>query len=171
MKVLLTDFTWDDPVVERGVYTAAGHELVVAPAADEASLCAAAAGCAAITTCYARISPAVMDAAGPSLRHIARYGVGVDNIDITAASQRGLVVTNVPDYCVDEVSDQALALALDLVRRTTQLDRSMRQGTWAPQAAGPIHRLRGQTFGIIGLGRIGTASARKAAAFGLRVLA
>jgi D-3-phosphoglycerate dehydrogenase len=171
MRILLTDFTWEAPVVERSVYDAAGHELVIAGGKDEASLRQAAAGCAAITTCYARVSAAVMEAAGPSLRHIARYGVGVDNIDIAAATARNVLVTNVPDYCVDEVSDQAMALMLDLARRTTHLDRAMRAGTWAPQAAGPIYRLRGRTCGIIGLGRIGTAAARKAAAFGLTVIA
>lgn len=171
MKVLLTDFTWEAPVVEQAVYAAAGHELIVATDKDEASLCRAAPGCAAIATCYARVTAAVMDAAGPTLRHVARYGVGVDNIDIAAATARGILVTNVPDYCVDEVSDQALAMALDLARRTTGLDRAMRAGKWAPQAAGPIYRLRGRTFGILGLGRIGTASATKAAAFGFRVIA
>jgi D-3-phosphoglycerate dehydrogenase / 2-oxoglutarate reductase len=170
-KVLLTDFTWEAPVVERAVYEPAGLELVLPPATDEASLRAAAVGCVAITTCYARVTDGVMEAAGPNLRHVARYGVGVDNIDLAAARRRGLIVTNVPDYCVDEVSDEALALTLDLTRRTTQLDRSMRAGQWAPRAAGPIYRLRGRTFGIIGLGRIGTAAARKAAAFGFTVIA
>jgi D-3-phosphoglycerate dehydrogenase len=171
MKVLLTDFTWEAPVVEREVYGAAGHELIVAPDKDEASLCGVAAGCAAIATCYAKVTAAVMEAAGPGLKHVARYGVGVDNIDIEAATARGILVTNVPDYCIDEVSDQALAMTLDLARRTTALDRTMRAGKWAPQAAGPIYRLRGRTFGIIGLGRIGRASAAKATAFGLRVIA
>lgn len=171
MKVLLTDYTWEAPVVEREVFGGAGHELIVATGKDEASLCAAAPGCAAIATCYARVTAAVMDAAGPELKHVARYGVGVDNIDLEAATARGILVTNVPDYCIDEVSDQALAMMLDLARRTTALDRSMRQGKWAPQAAGPIYRLRGQTCGIVGLGRIGRASAAKAAAFGLRVIA
>jgi D-3-phosphoglycerate dehydrogenase len=171
MKVLLTDFTWEAPVVEQTLYGAAGHELIVAAGKDEESLCAAAPGCAAITTCYARVTARVMDAAGPSLKHVARYGVGVDNIDIAAATARGILETNVPDYCIDEVSYQALAMALDLARRTTALDRAMRAGQWAPQAAGPIYRLRGRTFGILGLGRIGTASAAKAVAFGFTVLA
>jgi D-3-phosphoglycerate dehydrogenase len=171
MRVLLTDFTWEAPVVERATYGAAGHELVVAPAGDEASLCAAAEGCAAITTCYAKVTARVIEAAGPGLRHVARYGVGVDNIDIAAATARGVLVTNVPDYCVDEVSDQALAMMLDLGRRTTALDRAMRAGQWAPQAAGPIYRLRGRTVGVIGLGRIGSATTAKVAAFGLRVIA
>lgn len=170
-KVLLTDFTWEAPVVEQRIYGAAGLELVVAPATDEAALCAAAVGCAAISTCYAKVTERVMDAAGSSLRHVARYGVGVDNIDIAAATARGAVVTNVPDYCIDEVSDQALAMMLDLGRRTTALDRTMRAGAWTPQAAGPIFRLRGRTCGIVGLGRIGRATAAKAAAFGLRVIA
>jgi D-3-phosphoglycerate dehydrogenase / 2-oxoglutarate reductase len=171
MRVLLTDFTWEAPVVERATYGAAGHELVVAPAGDEASLCAAAEGCAAITTCYAKVTARVIEAAGPGLTHVARYGVGVDNIDIAAATARGVLVTNVPDYCIDEVSDQAVAMMLDLGRRTTALDRSMRAGAWAPQAAGLIYRLRGRTCGVIGLGRIGSATAAKAAAFGLRVIA
>ncbi len=171
MRVLVTDTAWGWPAIEERILSAAGHELVLAPSGDEATLCAHAAGVGAIATCWAHVTEKVIDAAGPDLRHIARYGVGLDNIAVGYATQRGILVTNVPDYCFEEVADQTLALMLALARRVVQLDRAQRAGKWSPRAAGPIHRLRGATCGIVGLGRVGRAVAARASAFGMRVLA
>ena len=105
-------------------------------------------------------------------RIIARYGIGLDTIDLDAATERGIVVTNVPDYCIDEVSDHALAL--DRCRSpaaSTLLDRRVRTGSWTPTDARPLHRLRGRTLGLVGFGRIARALAVKAAALGFRVVA
>lgn len=170
MKVLVTDIAWPAPTVERAVFDAAGHELVLAESGDEATLRALASGCGAIATCWAQVPASVIEAAGPGLKHIARYGVGLDNIDVAFATAHGILVTNVPDYCVEEVADQTLALLLALARRTLQLDRALRTGTFSPQAAGQLHRLRGQTCGVVGLGKVGAAVARRAAAFGMRVI-
>lgn len=102
---------------------------------------------------------------------IARCGVGYDNIDIKAAGQRGIVVCNVPDYGTNEVADHAIALLLALRRGLGPYNESVRdRRRWEWQDGRPLHRLTGQTIGIVGLGRIGTATAKRAAAFGLKVL-
>ena len=107
----------------------------------------------------------------PKLRSIVRYGVGVDSIDLAAAAEKGIIVSNVPDYGTDEVSDHALALLLALTRRIVVANRSVRDGVWDYSALLPAHRLRTLTLGIVGLGRIGTALAAKAQALGLTIIA
>jgi D-3-phosphoglycerate dehydrogenase/C-terminal binding protein len=102
---------------------------------------------------------------------IGRCGVGVDNIDLKAAGKRGIVVTNVPDYGTNEVADHAIALLLALTRGITQHNEAVRdRGSWAWRGVQPLFRLTGRTIGIVGLGRIGTATAKRAASLGLRVL-
>jgi D-3-phosphoglycerate dehydrogenase len=115
------------------------------------------------------VTPEVMDAL-PSLRLIVRAGVGYDQIDVAAATARGIAVANAPTYGTDDVAEHALALLLAWARRVPQLDRGMRSERWPAVAQFPIHRLRGQTLGIVGLGRIGSALARRARGIGLRVL-
>jgi len=102
---------------------------------------------------------------------IVRFGVGYDVVDIIAAREHGIPVCNVPDYCTEEVADHAMALLLSLARRIPALNDAVRQDPtpWSYAAAGPIHRIPGKTLGIVGLGRIGTAVAMRAKAFGLRV--
>lgn len=104
-------------------------------------------------------------------RVIARCGVGFDNIDIKAAGKRGIIVCNVPDYGTNEVADHAIALLLTLTRGITRYNEAIRdRGSWTWKDAQPLWRLTGRTIGIIGLGRIGTATAKRAAALGLHVL-
>jgi D-3-phosphoglycerate dehydrogenase len=102
---------------------------------------------------------------------IARFGIGVDNIDIDAATERGIVVTYVPDYCVDEVSDHAMTLLLALVRKVTFANQLVQSGRWELPAVGALHRIRGKTLGLVGLGKIPQALVPKAQAFGIDVIA
>src|SRR5215469_3795571 len=103
-------------------------------------------------------------------RIIARFGVGVDNVDIGAATEAGIVVTNVPDYCSDEVSDHAMALLLALSRKVSFANTCVHAGGWEMSAVVPIHRLRGSVLGLVGFGRIAQLLTPKAKAFGLRVI-
>jgi D-3-phosphoglycerate dehydrogenase / 2-oxoglutarate reductase len=118
---------------------------------------------------YATVDAAWLDRM-PSCRAVIRYGVGVDTIDVEAATARGVWVVNVPDYGTDEVADHALALILALLRGVAVLDRSVRAGGWDERAAGELRRFSRLTLGVVGFGRIGAAVAHRAAAFGLRVL-
>jgi D-3-phosphoglycerate dehydrogenase len=106
----------------------------------------------------------------PRCRVIGRVGTGVDAIDLDAATQRGIYVTNVADYSIDEVSTQTLALLLAHVRRLPQYLALVKRGTWDSVGAGPIRRLRGMTLGVLGFGRIGQATVRKAVGLGLNVI-
>jgi D-3-phosphoglycerate dehydrogenase len=101
---------------------------------------------------------------------IGRYGIGLDNIDVAAATLHGIIVTNVPSYCVEEVSDHALALLLSLARKITFFDRAIKSGVYDLQAGTPLFRVRGRILGIAGFGRIGRALYRKARGLGLNVL-
>jgi D-3-phosphoglycerate dehydrogenase / 2-oxoglutarate reductase len=106
-----------------------------------------------------------------ALRVVAAPSVGVDHVDVEAATRRGVWVCHVPDYCVDEMADHALALLLALVRGVVELDRSVRAGVWSPSAAGALRRVSDVRLGVIGFGRIGRALARRARALDMEVVA
>jgi D-3-phosphoglycerate dehydrogenase len=119
---------------------------------------------------YAKIT-ADMIRKMPKCRVISRFGIGVDNVDIEAATRANIVVTKVPDYCIDEVSDHAMALLLALVRKIPSSSARTHGGRWEMKAVVPIHRLRGSVLGLAGFGRIPQLVAPKAIAFGMRVVA
>lgn len=169
-KILLTDYAWPDLDIETSILSEAGGELVVAKSQDVASLSAAAADADAIMTNWARVSAAVLSAA-PKCRIVARLGVGLDNIDVQFATERGIVVTNVPDYCVVEVAEHTIALLLALARKVAFYHHETKQGRYDLSAGPRLARIEGQTLGIIGLGNIGHRVATKAAALGLKVVA
>jgi len=170
MKVLLTDYAWADLDIETRALADVGAALVVAPAKDPAALAAAADDVDAIMTNWAKVTQQVIESA-PKLRIIARLGIGLDNIDVACATRRKIVVTNVPDYCLIEVAEHALALLLSLARKTAYYHQQTQSGVY-DLAAGPrLARIEGQTLGIVGLGNIGRRLAAKAAALGLAVIA
>ena len=172
-RILITDFVWPTTAPEREVLLAGlgdGVEVVEAPDGSEATLAALAADCDGIMTCFAQVTTAVVRAA-EKCRVISRYGVGVDNIAVDVATELGIPVTYVPDYCVDEVSDHVMALLLTWNRQVGFYDGVAKAGRWeGTPSPHPLTRLRGQTIGILGFGRIGRAVADKARAFGLAVL-
>jgi glyoxylate reductase len=114
----------------------------------------------------------LLDAAGPALRVVANHAVGYDNVDLAAASRRGVIVTNTPGVLTGATAELTIGLVLDLLRRITEGDRLVRSGTpwiWSPTFM-LGHGLSGRTLGIVGLGRIGRAVARLGEAFGMRVV-
>jgi D-3-phosphoglycerate dehydrogenase len=129
-----------------------------------------AADCDAIMTNWAKVPEPVI-AAAPRCKIIARLGIGLDNIDVAAATRRGIVVTNVPDYCVIEVAEHAFALLLAMSRKVAFYHHETKSGRYNLQAGPQLRRIEGQTLGILGLGNIGRRLAEKAAALGLSVLA
>lgn len=123
----------------------------------------------AVLTTYAKVT-AEMIAQMPRCRVISRFGVGVDNVDLPAATKAGMVVTRVPDYCLDEVSDHTMALLLALVRKIPSSNARTHAGKWEMKAVVPIHRLRGTVLGLVAFGQIPQLVAPKAQAFGIRVV-
>lgn len=107
----------------------------------------------------------------PNLKVIARYGIGVDIVDVKAARERGVLCTNVMGYCTDEVADHNITLLLMLLRRIPGFVDKTRNGSWHWSETGhPVHRFKNQTVGIIGLGRIGRNMANKLFSFGFKII-
>lgn len=168
-KVVVTDYVFPSLDVERAVLGAIDAEVTAFQAASDEDLVDVVGDADGLLVCYAPVTKRVIDRT-TRCRIIARYGIGVNNVDVDAASARGIVVTNVPDYCLEEVSDHALAMLLDCARRLTFLDRRVRAGRWLAKDAVPAFRLRGRTLGLVGFGRIPRLLAGKAQALGLRIL-
>jgi D-3-phosphoglycerate dehydrogenase len=167
---LITDVAWDDLHREQAVLAAAGIEAVDGRDANDAELARLARSADAILTCWRTVDAAMLAGAERCVT-VSRYGVGLDNINVDAATELGMVVTNVPDYCVEEVSDHTLALLLAHARRIPAYRDGTRSGGWDRNAIGPLRRLSSQTIGLVGYGGIGRRVAEKAAAFGMGVLA
>ena len=167
--VLVTDYAWPTLDIERKVLSKIGAELIVPKEGSQDELAALAPQADAILVNWNGCSAKVVAAAQKCVI-ITRYGVGVDNIDTAAATERGIIVANVPDYCMDEVSNEAMAMLLAGARRLVFYDRAVRNKVWAVKGGMPFPRVRGLTLGIIGFGRIGKTVAPKAQAFGLRLL-
>lgn len=137
------------------------------------AILAGVAGCDGILPLLSdRIDGEVMDAAGPALKVIANYAVGYDNIDLPAATARGIWVTNTPDVLTETTADLTWALLLAAARRISEGERYVRDGRW--RCWGPLlmlgHDVHGKTLGILGCGRIGAAVARRGRGFGMRLL-
>jgi D-3-phosphoglycerate dehydrogenase / 2-oxoglutarate reductase len=169
--VAVTDHVFLDLDQERALLAEAGHELrFEANAGSVEEVIEAVAGADAVLNCYANMPAEVIRTLDRCVV-IARYGIGLDTVDLDEATAKGILVTNVPDYCIDEVSDHALALILSITRGVVPLDRGVRTGSWNREAAPRIRRHSGMTLGLVGFGRIARALATKAAAVGFKVAA
>jgi D-3-phosphoglycerate dehydrogenase / 2-oxoglutarate reductase len=168
--VLLTDHVFGGLAHERKTLGEIGCTLEEAPDTEEATLAALAGDASAVMVCFAQITAPVIEAAAEGgCRIISRYGVGVDNIDVEAATRAGILVTYVPDYCLDEVADHAMALVLSVARRVVAGNQEVTAGGWKIPYAG-IRRLQGRRMALIGVGRIGRKVADRARAFGFEVV-
>ncbi|MCC6493858.1 MAG: C-terminal binding protein [Pirellulales bacterium] len=168
-RALYTDYPWADIAIERSILAEVDCEIVASPDNQEATLANLAPGVDAILTCWAKVTARVIDAAD-RCRHIARTGIGLDNIDVPHATSRGILVTNVPDYCINEVAEHALALIFALARNIAGYHLAAKQGQYDLVAGLPAERVSGKTLGIVGLGQIGKILAARAAAVGMRVV-
>nr|MDT0657189.1 C-terminal binding protein [Micromonospora sp. DSM 115978] len=151
-RVVVTDQVFPDVEVERALIEAAGGTLEVA-SGDRAEVLARAKDADALLNTYFALSAA--DIAGlDRCKVIARYGIGVDNVDLAAATAAGIAVTNVPDYCVEEVALHTVALLLAAVRKVAAGDALIRAGGWGASRLGEVRRLSTLTVGLLGYGRI-----------------
>jgi D-3-phosphoglycerate dehydrogenase / 2-oxoglutarate reductase len=167
--VAITDSVFPSLEPEQTVLKPLGVELRPQQCRSEEEIIALARDADAVLNCYAKMTARVIDNL-KRCKIIARYGIGVDNVDLAAATKARILVTNVPDYCIDEVSDHALALLLALARRITVADGAVKVGTWEVVAHAGIRRLRGQTLGLFGFGKIAKALASKVQPLGMKVL-
>ncbi|HTU85716.1 MAG TPA: C-terminal binding protein [Solirubrobacteraceae bacterium] len=169
LRALVTDFAWPSLDIEREILSRVGAELVVAQTGEPDELIALASDVDAILTNWKRVPEAAVRASSGCVV-IARYGVGVDNIPVQLATELGIVVANVPDFCVNEVADHALGLLLACARRLVPFTSQTRSGLWSLEHAPGLPRLAEQTLGVVGFGRIAQALVPRARGFGLRVL-
>jgi D-3-phosphoglycerate dehydrogenase len=169
MKVVITDHRFPNVEQERQAVEAAGGELVVGQVNEERQLIELCRDADGVLVARAPITRRVLEAM-ERCRIVVRYGIGVDCVDVTAATELGILVANVPDYCVDEVSDHTLALVLMLSRQMIPAITLAREDDWPLSNFPPLRRLRGQTCGLFGCGRVGSLLAKKVSALGMRVL-
>jgi len=169
--VLVTDYAWPSLDIERRILGEVDAELIVPEHDDEHELILLARQADGILTNWRRIPPEALDDA-TSCVVISRYGIGVDNIPVDRATSLGVVVANVPDFCIDEVSDHTMALLLACSRRIVRFALATSAGRWDLAGTAPgMSRLRGQTLGLVGYGQLAQAVAAKAIPFGLEVVA
>jgi D-3-phosphoglycerate dehydrogenase len=168
-RVLISDYAWNDLEIEKAILARIDANLLVAETGSENELTALATVADGILTCWKPVTAKVIQTARACLA-IGRYGIGLDNIDVARATELGIVVTNVPSYCVEEVSDHALALLLSLARKITFYDRAIKSGVYDLQAGTPLFRVRGRILGIVGFGKIGRALYHKARGLGLKII-
>ena len=168
-KVVLTDYVWESLDVERQILGDLG-ELKPMQTKKAEEFLAEAADCDALLNTYAGPITAEAMARMPKCKIIARYGIGVDTIDLEAATAAGIIVTNNPTYCIEEVAEHTMALLLSAARKVTFYDRQVRARQWAVPPGKPIARLAGTALGLVGFGNIARQVAVRAAAFGMTVL-
>jgi D-3-phosphoglycerate dehydrogenase len=168
--VLVTDYAWPNLDLERRIFEEIGASMLVAQTGSEEELVRLAPSASGILCNWKAVSCAVLRAANRCIA-VGRYGIGLDNIDVDEATRLGMVVTNVPAYCVDDVADHTMALLFACNRKICWFDRDIKAGRYDLKAHAPLHRLRGHTLGLAGFGRIGRAVSERALSCGLRVIA
>ncbi len=169
-RILITDIAWPDLEIEKEVLAAVDGEVMLAGDGTPDEIIALAPQADAILTCWKDVPAEALDIA-PNCQMVSRYGIGLDNIPIGRATELGMLVTNVPDFCLEEVSDHVMALLLATARQLFPLARTPERSGWTRETPRPIPRVKGQTLGLIGFGNIARALVPKALGFGLRVIA
>ena len=168
-KVVITDYVWESLDVEKKTLDGLASIVPMKTRKPEEFI-GEAADCDALLNTYAGPITGEVMARMPKCRIIARYGIGVDTIDLDAATRSGIIVTNNPTYCIEEVAEHTMALILACARKVPLYDRLVRSGRWEVPPGKPMFRVSGRTLGLIGFGNIARQVAARAAAFGMRIL-
>lgn len=175
-KVVVHSILVENPDVEEKVLSSIDANIVLVPNDDEDLFFEEIKDADGIIIADRKIEPKHVDTL-QKCRIIARQGIGFDNIDLVNTKEKNIAVTNVPDYCLDEVSDYAMSLMLSMLRHIPTYDKHVKEGIWDIQSIitksgfPPMRRLSTQTLGIFGFGKIAREVARKAKAFGFKILA
>ena len=168
--VVVTDSPFPSLDPAKKALEEANAEVVQAPSSSEEDIIKAAENADAILVTYAKLNENKLRSL-KNCKAIGRFGIGVDNIDLKVAGELGISVNYVPDYCLDEVSDQAMAMIISMARKIPQSNKLVQSGRWEMPAVVPMYRLRGKTVGLIGFGNIPRLMTPKAQAFGFNVIA
>ena len=169
MKVVISDYVWPNIDIETNFFKDKNINLVVSK--NKSDLKEQIADADGLLFCFETIDEEILKL-GKKLKVAQRYGIGVDNIDIDVATQLGIVVANIPDYCIDEVSDHAISMILSLNRVLQRDSDLVKAGKWNEVKKDKrVYRLSEATLGLLGYGRIGKRISQKALSFGLNVIA
>jgi len=168
-KVVITDREYASIDQEVEILSNIGAEIYDYQYKNEDDVIQVAKDCDALIVQYSKISRKVIESL-ENCKVISKYAIGLDTIDLKAATEKGICVANVPDYCIDEVSTHALALLMDVSKKITYLNNNVKKGLWDYKVSKPILNFRGQTIGIIGFGKIPKEFAKKIKPFGMRIL-
>lgn len=167
-KVVITDYQYETIESERRIIEGAGYQLCAYQIKDAEQLIPVCRDADAIITQYSDISASLIQ----QLEHcemIIKYGIGVNNIDVEAATKKGIYVCNVPDYGVEEVSDHAVAMMLCLAKKLPVLTKALKAGDWGYGSVIPLQRICGSVVGLLGFGRIPQLVAQKMRGFGIKI--
>jgi len=168
--VVITDCDHGSIDEEKEEFGRIGAEMILAQVQQEKDLIQACKEADGLVNQYALLTRKVFENL-PKCKVVSRYGVGVDSVDLKAATDLGIIVANVPDYCMDEVADQTVSMILTLIRKTNFFDQRVKSGQWDFRQGRPIYRVRGKTLGLIGCGKIGLEVAKRISSFGVKVIA
>ena len=166
--VVLTDYMYDSIQPFQDVYDRAGFEFRPYQCKTAEEIIQVAKDADAVQVHFAKITKEIIDAL-PKCRLIVRSAVGMDNIDVAAATAAGIPVANVPDYGIEDVSTHAILLMLAITKKFNILTRTVQEGMWDYAVTKPVHRIQNRVFGLMGCGAIARCAAKKAQAFGMRV--
>jgi len=166
-RVAISDYVFPDVEPEKEILEPLGAEVIASQCQSVGDLISITRDADALLNCYFGPVGEEVFEASPKLKVVVRYGIGVDTIDIPAATRHGIMVANVPDYCLEEVSDHTIALLLCLARKVALSDKNVKGGSYDLAPLKPLCKLQGQTVGFLGFGRIGKLVAKKLNAFGL----
>lgn len=169
LKVIITDCDHDSIQIEKDVLEKAGIPLELKQCKTEEDVIRECQDADVFIVQYAPITRKVMEAC-PKLKYVVRYGVGVDTVDVPAATELGVQVGNVPDYGMNEVADHTIAMSLAMLRKIVPMNEQTKTKKWDYTTAIPVHRFSDLTCGVVGLGRIGRNFAQKMHALSFKVI-
>lgn len=167
-KVFMTDKTWPDIELEKEILSSIDAELILSKGGTPEEICAEGSDCDALMVLFTPMGRRCLEMFN-KCKVLIRMGIGLNTVDMEAATEKGIMVANVPDYCQDEVADHTMALFLEITRKVGMLDRQVKSGGWNMDIANPVPRLQGKVFGLLGCGGIGLRTGRRAAAFGMKL--
>ncbi|SHE80756.1 C-terminal binding protein [Alkalibacter saccharofermentans] len=169
-KVVITDYQYENVDNERKIVEEAGFALEVYNSKEKSDVISAVREADAVIVQYADIDEEVISHM-EKCKVIIKYGIGFNNIDTKAASQKGIYVCNVPDYGIDEVANHAIAMIMALAKKLITIDGALKKGDWSYDSIIPLYRMAGSTLGLVGLGRIPMSVAKKMKGFDMEILA
>lgn len=169
LKVFVTDKTWPDLEIEREILKDTGAEIVLAKGGTPEEICAQGSDADALMVLFTPMNRKNLSCFKKA-KILLRTGIGTNSVDLDAATEMGIIVCNVPDYCQEEVADHTIALFLDITRKMVELVNQTRAGGWDMSIADPVPRYRNKIFALAGCGGIGRLVAHRARAFGMKVI-